>query len=180
VADFGKLSADPYILAQLNTALPTRHDYDPLLRFRSRTIPRNLEPAWEAEWVVAGVPSSGFTLKARIYDEDPDDHDDRLGKVHVHSGRIDEDFRIVEETYKVRKTGADFKAYAFRSCMRLLQEEDKLHARLVISVEVLGRTKEELGKVYTCNSFWWIHYSPIIGRIAGTKANDEQGVERFK
>jgi hypothetical protein len=121
-----------------------------------------------------------LTLKARLYDEDPDDYDDRLGKVEVETGAINEHFSIKEETYKVRKTGANFKAYALRSCLRLVDKAHDLHARLVLSVEVLGKTKEEVGKVYTVNNFWWIHYSPIIGRIAGTKTNDEQGVEKFK
>jgi Ca2+-dependent lipid-binding protein len=180
IADFGKRSADPFILAQVNTSVPTRHGHDPHLRYRSQTIHRTLEPEWNAEWVIAGVPRSGLTLKARLYDEDPDDYDDSLGKVEVETGAINEHFAIKEETYKVRKTGANFKAYALRSCLRLVDKAHDLHARLVLSVEVLGKTKEEVGKVYTINNFWWIHYSPMIGRIAGTKTNDEQGVEKFK
>jgi Ca2+-dependent lipid-binding protein len=178
-SDYNGVS-DPYVLAQLQTDLPTRHKEDPKLRYRSKTIRRSVEPEWEAVWVVAGIPKSGFTLSTRIYDEDPGNHDDRLGKVEIHSGRIDEKWKIDRETFKVKKTGADVMAYGLRWGKKLLCRDVKLHATLTMSIEVLGRTEEEVGKAYTLNNFWWVHWSPMIGRIAGTKTNDDRGVERFK
>ncbi|EIW68145.1 hypothetical protein TREMEDRAFT_69594 [Tremella mesenterica DSM 1558] len=182
IADFASRSCDPYILAQINTSLPTRHPRDPKLRFRSPTIHRNVNPTFDAQWLISGVPSSGMTLKVRLYDEDANDYDDRLGKLEIETGEIDEDWKgIKEKEYKVHKTGADVRAYTLRSCARLLDRTKELHARLVLSVEVLGKTKEDgnVGKVYTVGCFWRTHYSPIIGRLTGTKGKDEHGVERF-
>ena len=178
ISDFSDRSADPYVLAQVNSSVSTRHPEDPRVRFRSKTIHKSLEPEWNATWFVAGIPESGFKLKARLYDEDPDDHDDWLGKVEVDTGRLDENWKgLKEEDLKVRKTRANFRAYTLRWCSTMIHRNQKLHAQLVISIEVLGRTKEEMGKVYTVNNFWWIHYSPMIGRLAGTKLR-EGGVER--
>lgn len=181
VSDYGTRSSDPYILAQMQTPLPTRHREDPHLRFRSQTIHRTTEPEWNAQWIVGGVPESGFSLSIRLYDEDPEDHDDRLGKVGYDSGRLSEKWKgLDKEEFKVKKTGADVVAYSMRWAGRMLCKSKDIHARLVMSVEVLGKTEEEVGKVYTMNNFWWVHYSPMIGRLAGVKSNDEKGVERFK
>ena len=179
MADIGDGSADPYLLAQLNTSHTTRHAEDPPLRYRSRTIQRTKEPEWNSQWVVAGVPQSGFTLKVRIYDEDPDDHDDRLGDVQVASGRIDESWGIKEESYKASGRGSSMRAYGFRWCTKMTHRRQKIHPRLILSVKVLGRTKDECGKAYTMNSFWRCHCSPMIGRLAGTK-DDNKGVEKFE
>ena len=178
ISDFGSCSADPYILAQINTSLPTRRPEDPLFRFRSRTIQRSLDPEWSQTWIVAGVPESGMKLKARLYDEDPDDQDDCMGKVEYETGRLDENWRgPKEQNFKVRKTGANLRAYTLRWCSTVVHRNRELHAHLVMSMEVLGRTKQEMGKVYTLNNYWFIHYSPMIGRLAGTKLR-EGGVEK--
>jgi Ca2+-dependent lipid-binding protein len=180
IADIGKRSSDPYISAQINSHLPTRHPNDPPVRFRTRTIHRRQAPEWNASWTVAGVPGAGIELKARLYDEDPGDHDDRLGKVEIQTGRIDENWAgIKEQEYKVKKTGASLRAYGFRSCTSLIHKH-AMHATLFISIEVLGKTKEEVGKVYTLNNFWFVHYSPMIGKLTGTKTEDDNGVERSK
>ena len=180
VADFGRRSADPFVLAHLKTSLPTRHPQDPPIRFRSKTVWRSLAPEWNAAWVVAGVPQSGMTLKVRLYDEDPEDHDDRLGSIEVDTGRLDENWKGIKEAdYKVHRHGASFRAYTLQWCSKVTHKGKKLHAQMVISIEMLGRTKEELGKVYTINNFWWIHYSPMIGRLAGVKSS-EGGAEKFK
>jgi hypothetical protein len=181
VADFGSASSDPYILAQINTDRKTRHSDDPHLRYRSKTIHRSTEPEWNATWVVAGVPRSGFTLKARLYDEDPDDHDDRLGKVYLTTGEISEGWRgYRDQECKVKKTGAGFRAYSVRWCSMIANPKKHSHAQLFVSIELLGKTKEEVGKVYTVNNFYRVHFSPMIGRLAGVKSKDDKGVERFK
>lgn len=180
VSDLGARSSDPFVLAQLNTGRPPRNPQDPYLRFRSHTVQQTLEPEWSSEWIVAGVPANGFQLKIRVMDEDPGDHDDQVGKVTVESGRLKESWKgINEQEFKMRKAGADLKSYALRWIRASMCKNAQLHARIIISVEVLGKTKEEIGKAYTVNNFWWIHYSPMIGRLTGTKANDAQGVEKF-
>lgn len=181
VSDYAAASSDPFILAQLNTSIPTRHKEDPKLRFRSKTLRRTVEPEWEAEWIVAGVPESGFELSTRIYDEDPEDHDDRLGKVVISSGRIGEAWKgFKREEFKVKKKGADLVAYGLRWGKKLMCKGVHLHATLTMSIEVLGKTEEEVGKAYTVNSFYFVHFSPVIGRLTGIKSDDDRGVERYE
>ncbi|WWD22155.1 hypothetical protein CI109_106644 [Kwoniella shandongensis] len=189
VADLSDGLSDPFILAQLTTSHKTRHDKDPYLRYRSKTVQRSLEPRWDSSWVVGGVPSDGFKLEARIYDEDPQDHDDRLGKIEYTSGPLDSGFKgIREESFKVKRSGVDLKAYAIRWLCVGLHKSQKLHAELVMSVEVLGKTEkdkdndqkgDEPGKAYTLNGFWFKHYSPMIGRLTGTKGKDSKGAEKY-
>ena len=177
-ADINSLSSDPFVLAQLNTQLPTRHKQDPRLRFRTPTIRRNLNPPWECEWIVANVPHSGFQLKARIYDEDPADHDDRLGNVHVNVSHISEDWEgIGEQPFRIKKRMASKRAYLFRGCAVMFNRDIPMSGDLYVSVQVLGRTVgENGGKVYTVGPCDWSkHYSPMIGRLAGTK--DPEKVE---
>ncbi len=69
-ADIGTGSSDPFLTATLSTSLLKRHKEDPDLIYRTRTIRKSLEPHWEEEWIVANVPTSGFRLKCRLYDED--------------------------------------------------------------------------------------------------------------
>ena len=180
ISDIPAGTSDPYILAQLETSLPSRHEQDPKLRFRTQTIHRTVEPKWESRWVVAGIPSSGFDLKVRIYDEDVDDHDDKLGKVFIQSGRIDESFKIEKREYRVKKRGADLIAYGLRWGKTLICRNSHTHARLILSIKVVGKTEDEVGKAYTMNNFWWKHYSPLIGRLAGVKSHNDKGIERYK
>ena len=181
ISDYGSRSSDPYVLAHLKTSLPNRHPRDPPLNFRSPTAHRTLEPKWNSEWVVAGIPASGFELDVRLFDEDSDDHDDHLGKVEVSSGRLSKDWKgFREEERKVKKTGADVFAYTLRWARKVMCRGVELHARFVFSMEMVEETKEEVGKAYTFNNFWWTHYSPMIGRLTGTKANDGHGVEKFE
>jgi Ca2+-dependent lipid-binding protein len=89
VADFGSFSSDPYVAAQLSVDLPRRHKQDPPIRFRTPTIRKDMNPVWECEWIVANVPASGFQLKALVMDEDPADHDDKLGIAFIDVPHID-------------------------------------------------------------------------------------------
>ncbi|KAL8291611.1 hypothetical protein RQP46_001869 [Phenoliferia psychrophenolica] len=180
ISDFGALSSDPYIFAVLETDVPSRHPKeDPEMIFRTPTIHKSVDPEWNCEWIVANVPSTGFALKVRVRDEDPDDHDDRLGHVHVNVDRIseteggfkDKDFRIDNKTGSLRANAVRFLASTF--------SDKERHAHLFISVEVLGRTESEGGRVYTVGPMHWSrHFSPLIGRLAGTKEKDDKGVER--
>ena len=178
MADIQSLSSDPFILAQLNTNLIPRHKQDPHMRFRTPTIRRSTNPVWDCEWIVANVPASGFKLKARIYDEDPADHDDRLGNVHVHVDRITEDWQgIKEQAFKIKKRSGSKRAYAIRGCAAMLSRQINFSGDLVMSVEVLGRTEAEHGgHIYTVGPCAWSqHVSPLIGRLTGTKNPSKDG-----
>lgn len=135
MADINSLSSDPYIYAQLNTNLQFRNKQDPHMRFRTPTIRRSTNPVWNAEWIVANIPASGFALKARIYDEDPADHDDRLGNAHVHVYNIGEDWEdIKERPFKIRKRSGSKRAYIVRGCAAMLSRSIQLTGDLIVSV----------------------------------------------
>ncbi|KAF2474568.1 C2 domain-containing protein [Lindgomyces ingoldianus] len=176
VADINTISSDPYILAQVDTGLVMRHKEDPPLVLRTKTIRQNTNPEWETEWVLANIPSSGFKMKCRIYDEDPADHDDRLGNVHVDVGPINENWPgIKDQEYPVKKRMGSKRAYLLRSLAVCFGKVEHMNGHLWVSVEVLGKTQDENGgRAYTIGPQYWIrHYSPLLGRILGQKTPGE-------
>ncbi|KAK5084082.1 hypothetical protein LTR70_008044 [Exophiala xenobiotica] len=184
--DFPSFSTDAYIHATFRTSLLKRHKQDPDIFLRTPTIHRNTNPRWETQWVIAHVPASGFLLKCRLFDEDPNDHDDRLGNVHVNVHDISEDWQgIKEQPYDLKKRMGSKRAYTFRGVAHLLKNV-KMSAHLYISVEVLGRSPGESGgRSFTVAPLSWTrHQSPLIGRITGTKDRQEsndgkKSVERY-
>jgi hypothetical protein len=172
VSDLNSRSSDPYIQATLTSALPTRHKEDPDMVLRTPTIHKNVNPEWNTEWIVAGIPSSGFRLKCRLYDEDPSDHDDRLGNVTVNVGRIGPDWQgIRNESFDIKKRMGSKRAYMIRGCAAMLSSKVHMDGTLWLSAEVLGESEKPHGRMYTVGrTYWFKHYSPMIGRLAGTKA----------
>ncbi|MCJ1443146.1 MAG: hypothetical protein MMC23_003644 [Stictis urceolatum] len=182
-ADFNSFSSDPYLIAQINTKLPTRHKQDPKLRFRTPTIRRNTDPEWECEWIVANIPASGFQMKARLYDEDPADHDDRLGNVHVNVDCVSENWEgIHERGYGIKKRMGSKRAYFMRGAAALFHPDVHMSGELVVSVEVLERTNSENGgRVYTAGPCHWSrHHSPLFGMLVGTKDPESTGPDGKK
>ena len=178
MADINTLSSDPYLVASLKTALPLRHKEDLRICFRTRTIRRNTKPEWNSEWIVGNIPSSGFRLKCRLYDEDPADHDDRLGNVHVEVDRISEQWGgIREQAYSIKKRMGSKRAYLIRGCAAMMNRSIQMSGDVFITIEVLGRTEADSGgKLYTIGPCAWSqHLSPMIGRLAGTKDPSEGG-----
>jgi hypothetical protein len=151
LADINTLSADPFILAELTTALPNRHKEDPPLTLRTRTVRQNTDPVWNQEWIVANVPATGFRLKCRIYDEDPADHDDRLGNVHVEVASVNENWGgIREQSYPLRKRMISKRAFVLRAVAVCIRKAEHMNGTLTVSAEVLGRTQDEHGgRCYT-------------------------------
>lgn len=173
VADIGTVSSDPFVLATLTSPrISQRHKQDPDMRLRTHTIHKDTNPKWNQEWIVAGVPSSGFKLKCRIYDEDSSDHDDRLGNVTLVVPSIGEGWEgIKEASYPVKKRMGSWRAYLVQGITAACSRETEFTARLVLSVEVLGKSDPPHGRMYTLGpTVWTKHNSPMIGRIAGTKA----------
>ncbi|KAH7077082.1 hypothetical protein FB567DRAFT_572151 [Paraphoma chrysanthemicola] len=69
LADINTLSADPFIIAQLDTGLPTRHNEDPPLTMRTPTVRQNTNPEWNCEWIVAnwpGIKDQTFPIRKRM------------------------------------------------------------------------------------------------------------------
>lgn len=182
MADINGFSSDPYILAQLNTDTPTRHKEDPHLRWRSRTVRKDITPEWEECWIVANVPASGFKLKVRVYDEDPADKDDVLGAVHISVPRVDDQWEgIKNEGYKLLATKGSIRAYALQAVTTCFREDKRFRGVVFVSVEVLGRTAEDgqNGRLYTIGPCRWIrHYSPILGRLANIKEPDDDSPQQ--
>jgi C2 domain len=174
-ADFNSLSSDPYLIATLRTDLLKRHKQDPDLFFRTPTIRRNTNPDWNSVWTIAHVPPSGFDVKIRLYDEDPADHDDRLGNVSVHVNHIDEGWSgLKEQSYTIQKRMASKRAYLIRGCAAMISRSVKMDGQLVLSMECLGRSEGDGGRAYTIGPLPWTrHYSPLIGRLTGTKDRSE-------
>lgn len=176
VADINGFSSDPYCLAQLNCDTPRRHKEDPPLRWRSATVRKSLEPEWNEEWIVANVPASGFKLKVRIYDEDPADHDDMLGKVHITVPSIHDGWQgLKEEGYKLRVHDGSRRAYLIQALTTCFRKDKSFHGHLFLSMELLGRTQEDgqHGRLYTAGPCRWMrHFSPMLGRLANIKEPD--------
>ncbi|KAF4209233.1 hypothetical protein CNMCM6805_002887 [Aspergillus fumigatiaffinis] len=171
-ADFGTFSSDPYVKAQLVVDLPQRHKQDPIVTFRTPTVRKNRDPVWDSEWIVANVPASGFELKCHVYDEDAADHDDKLGIAYVEVGRIDDNWSgFKEQSFRVKKRLGSKRVYLFGNIAAFASRRLDLGSHLVISVECLGKTPgEEGGQMYTVGpNYWFKHFSPLIGRLTGTK-----------
>jgi C2 domain len=177
MADYTSWSSDPYIVAQIYTGLPTRHKEDPPLRLRTRTIRRSTEPEWNCEWIVANIPTTGFRMKARIYDEDPSDHDDRLGNAHITVSSLSESWPgIQNKAYDIKKRSGSKRAYLIRALATCLEKSKHMNGLLYVSIEMLGRTETDNGgRAYTVGPMWYTkHYSPLLGRIAGRKEPEKE------
>lgn len=185
-SDFPTMSSDPFIHATLKTDLPKRHKQDNDLILRTPTIHRNTDPKWETQWVVAHIPASGFFLKCRLYDEDQNDYDDRLGNAHVQVGHIDQSWEgFVERKFPLKKRMGSKRAYTIRGARALLSRSTKMGGSVTISVENLGPSPgDNGGKPYTVAPLPWSrHYSPLIGRLANTKdretSKDGKKVQKY-
>lgn len=177
-SDLRTASADPYLVATLTSNLPRRHREDPALQHRTRTVYKKTEPEWREDWVVANVPQSGFTLKCRIYDEDWPDHNDRLGNVTFDVPRVDEKWEGFPgpegKEFPVKKRVGSKTAYLVKGIASALSTNIHMTPHLYIAAEVLGKSDPPYGQMYTLGPSRWVqHFSPMFGRITGTKVNKD-------
>ncbi|KOS22906.1 E3 ubiquitin-protein ligase Nedd-4 [Escovopsis weberi] len=176
VADFHTGSADPYIIATLR-GIRKRNEDDPDLRHRTSTQRRTLTPAWNEEWVVSNVPPTGFSLKCRLYDEDTNDKDDRLGNVTVKFGALPDDWEGIPypgREFAAKKRVMSKRAYVLKGISNALHG-GHITPKLRISIQVLGRSAPPFAQTCTLGPTTWIkHYSPMIGRLVGTKVNADE------
>ncbi|KAK7952835.1 C2 domain-containing protein [Apiospora aurea] len=176
-ADLGTQASDPFCLATLTTSLPKRHKEDPNLEHRTPTIRKTLEPVWNDEWVVANVPASGFKLKVRLYDEDWPDHNDRLGNVTVMVHQLNEQWKgFPVADFEVKKRAGSKRAYLVKAATTALHRGASMTPRLFMSAEVLGLSDSPPhAHMYTvAPTFYFRHFSPMIGRLAGLKVNRDE------
>eukprot|EP01057_Protomagalhaensia_wolfi_P003177 Protomagalhaensia_wolfi_Nauph_80__3176@NODE_3230_length_850_cov_56_565968_g117_i1_p1_GENE_NODE_3230_length_850_cov_56_565968_g117_i1NODE_3230_length_850_cov_56_565968_g117_i1_p1_ORF_typecomplete_len231_score41_35C2/PF00168_30/8_3e12_NODE_3230_length_850_cov_56_565968_g117_i180772 len=168
IGDLATFSSDPYVLAQLNTALPPRNKEDPPLRMRSPTLHRAKSPEWNWSWVVANVPASGFKLKIRVYDEDVANHDDCLGNVHIEVPQLVDTWKgPTKQAFTLKRRLASKRALALRAAAVAVRLAASKAASITLSIELLGRTQDPYnmgGRTYTIGPLFWVkHSSPLLG-----------------
>lgn len=177
VADFHTGASDPYVIATLKGTNPKRHKEDPDLSHRTKTIRRSLEPVWNDEWVVANVPPGGFTIKFRMYDEDAADKDDRLGNVTIKIPEVSENWEGIPppgREFPAKKRVMSKRAYLAKGIANVFTH-GHMTPRLCISMEVLGKSDPPFAQMCTIGPTSWIkHFSPMIGRLIGTKVNKDE------
>lgn len=181
MADLHGFSSDPYCLSQISTDTPKRHKEDPQLRWRTQTVRKSIEPTWDDDWVIANVPATGFKLKIRVYDEDPTDRDDLLGRVHITVPSLHDGWEGIDNAeYKLLARGGSYRAYLLQAVTTCFRKDKHFRGLLYVSIELLGRTPEDGqdGRLYSAGPCRWIrHYSPMLGRLTNIKepsADDSQ------
>ncbi|PNY23204.1 Uncharacterized protein TCAP_06843, partial [Tolypocladium capitatum] len=177
-ADFHTASSDPYLTATLKASNVKRHNEDPDLVHRTRTLRRTTEPEWNDEWIVANVPPSGFTLKCRLYDEDSPDKDDRLGNVTIKIPHVFDKWDGIPppgKEFAAKKRMISKRAFLLKGLASMLQSGTHMTPKLTVSIQVLGRSDPPYAQMYTLGPTSWVkHFSPMIGRLAGTKVNADE------
>ena len=174
-ADFRSASSDPFLTATLKGTNPKRHKEDPDLFLRTRTLRRTTSPEWRTDWVVANVPPTGFTLKCRMYDEDYPDGNDRLGNVTIRVPRVYDGWDAYPppgKEFDAKKRMISKRAFVLKGVSSVLTHNFHMTPRLCISIEVLGKSDPPYAQMYTVGpTFWFKHFSPMIGRLTGTRVN---------
>eukprot|EP01087_Luapelamoeba_hula_P016076 TRINITY_DN490_c1_g1_i1.p1 TRINITY_DN490_c1_g1~~TRINITY_DN490_c1_g1_i1.p1 ORF type:complete len:846 (+),score=164.26 TRINITY_DN490_c1_g1_i1:170-2707(+) len=173
-------NCDPYLYVHLKTDTPTRHpELDSKLRIRTPTIQRCTNPVWEHRWEVGGVPASGFKLKVRVYDEDRDSRDDRIGSTAFSVDHIDEQWAGIDHgEYELSKKKMDKVALLTNVALSLAAMKNPRDSwgSIKVSVRLVGKTMGKKGRppftIGPCH--WSQHYSPFVGRITGTLDGDQK------
>lgn len=177
-ADFNTASSDPFLTATLKGTQPKRHKEDPDLVHRTRTLRKTTTPEWNAEWIVANVPPTGFQLKCRMYDEDYPDRNDRLGNVTLKIPRVYDDWQGIPppgREFDAKKRMISKRAFFLKGVSSVLSHNFHMTPRLCISIEVLGRSDPPFAQMCTISpTYWFKHFSPMIGRLTGTKVNAQE------
>lgn len=177
-ADIHNASSDPFLTATLKAANPKRHKSDPDLIHRTRTIRGTTAPKWEDAWIVANVPPSGFTLKCRMYDEDYPDGNDRLGNVTLKIPYIYDGWRGIPppgKEFGAKKRMISKRAILLKGALSVVNHNFDMTPRLCMSMEILGKSDPPYAQMCTLGPTTWIkHFSPMIGRLTGTKVNADE------
>ncbi|QPH18000.1 hypothetical protein C2857_002950 [Epichloe festucae Fl1] len=175
--DLSTVSSDPFLTATLKASNPKRHKEDPDLVYRTQTLRETTEPEWNEGWIVANVPASGFTLKCRLYDEDSPDQDDRLGNVTVKIPHLLEEWEGIPapgKEFEAKKRMISKRALVLKSIATCFHSDMHVTPRLCITMEVLGKSDPPHAQMYTLGPTRWTkHFSPMIGRLTGTKVNKD-------
>ncbi|KAH9890086.1 hypothetical protein C8Q73DRAFT_793435 [Cubamyces lactineus] len=188
LADLNDLSSDPYIIATLIPGTSGPNSKTPQsISYRTPTARRSLNPTFNARWIVAGIPSSGFALSLSLRDEDPGDRDDTLGKAvirfpdpHRDTGdgarELKKGWDSGEREYKVHKRHGSLRTRLGTYVAKVVTRGGVGHrVRVFVSVRVLGPAPhvegEDAGRVYTLGPHVFVrHFSPLATHLTSVKS----------
>lgn len=160
VGDINTLSSDPYVLAILQVGPTGDQGLPPQkLVYRTKTVRRTLDPEWDCNWIVGGIPDTGFTLTLKLRDEDPGQFlsDDKLGtavlRIPQRGAKLEEGWESEEKEYKIEKRKGDMGNHLATYVAAVLSRGKVGHqSRIWVSVRVLGSPQkrgDEHQKIYT-------------------------------
>ncbi|KAH8107689.1 hypothetical protein BXZ70DRAFT_912163 [Cristinia sonorae] len=192
VADIHNFSCDPYFLATLYTGehkQKTEHpsgsklakDPEHTVTYRTHTVRSTLNPTFDAEWIVSGIPARGFTLSLKLVDEDPRNYDDKLGKAVIRfpplGDTLKQGLETGEREYKVHKRRGVLASRVGTFVARVATNGKVGHrCRVWVSIKVIGKAEaQKYSRVYTLGPHRYVqHFSPVLGSFLGsTKAPNE-------
>ncbi|KAH9851614.1 hypothetical protein C2E23DRAFT_869285 [Lenzites betulinus] len=188
LADLNDLSSDPYILATLTPSLPgasgPNSDSPPpeSISYRTPTVRRSLNPTFNTRWIVSGIPASGFVLTISLRDEDPGNHDDKLGKAVIRfpdpnrdhgegERELKENWDSGEREYKIHKRHGNLRTRVGTYVAKLVTRGRVKHrVRVLVSVRVLGPAPhlegDDAERIYTVGPQVFVrHFSPLAAYL---------------
>lgn len=172
IGDFFQGTSDPYVVAYLD-----RKGTNELV-FRTSTARSTRDPKWQEDdvWHVRGV-QEGAVIKIWLYDEDPRKLDnDRLGVAELRLDNLEQlasQDEAKEMTLKVSKRKANMKVYAltYIYTWAAFQDLNKQAASITVELKV-KKDEHKPDKPRQAGPMRYsIHFSPILGRMAGTKGS---------
>ncbi|KAI9057490.1 hypothetical protein FKP32DRAFT_1554675, partial [Trametes sanguinea] len=191
LADLNDLASDPYIVATLTptpsgASGPKSHT-PRSISFRTPTARRTLNPTFNARWIVSGIPATGFVLVLHLYDEDPGDHDDKLGKAVIRfpdpnrdnaedSQELKAGWDSGEREYKVHKRHGSLRTRLGTFVAKAVTRGSVGHrVRVLVSVRVLGPAPrldgEDADLIYTLGPHIFVrHFSRLATHLTSVKS----------
>ncbi|KAI0647686.1 hypothetical protein C8Q79DRAFT_999308 [Trametes meyenii] len=196
LADLNDLSSDPYIFATLNAPALSSGSSRPgpdlgspgsesgeCISFRTSTARRSLNPTFDARWIVSGIPALGFVLTLYLYDEDPGNRDDKLGKAALRfpdpncdsleggARELQEGWDSGKREYKIHKRHGSVRTRLGTYVTKMVTRGRVGHrTRIFVSVRVLGPAPalkgNEAGRIYTLGPHVFVrHFSPLAAHL---------------
>ncbi|THH31396.1 hypothetical protein EUX98_g2778 [Antrodiella citrinella] len=153
VSDFNNFTSDPYFHISLSVNIG--NGAPQILAHRTRTERSTRDPTFDSKWVVSGIPSRGFNLALTLMDEDPGNHDDKLGQAVLwfpFAGQtFEEGWESGEQEYDVHKRKGEFKSRVGSFVAKAVTREKVGHrCRVWVSVKVVGKAKSQTDhRIYT-------------------------------
>ncbi|TBU61824.1 hypothetical protein BD310DRAFT_919941 [Dichomitus squalens] len=186
VADLNDLSSDPYVNATLTPLHNLTGDAGSpsvqSLSFRSQTSRKTLNPTFtNARWLVSGIPASGFALTLWLMDEDPGDHDDKLGRTVIpipgsEGSVLREGWDTGEREHKIHKRHGGLRTRMNTYLARMFTRGRVRHqVRVYVSVRVLGPAPrlegDNANRIYTLGPHIFVrHFSLLAARLASVQS----------